>query len=417
MDNKDYLYGLKKYKHILVDDYQSQIPCINIFLSKFSDYSLYKNTSGAYAIYFPNSFKNEENLQIENIKKLESLEEDLEKIWSNLFYNKKITLESKKIKVKRDFENKSELYDYIFSLIEKATGKNIQNINIISPSRNVILLEKLESFTREKNLKFLNLDKNERMLDNPYVYALSSLSIIYFDYGKFYLNQDEIRQILMIIFKIDIFEATELSKRLKIDREFIHKLINIKTSIPSFFKEIFDSKCEAPKDFYMELIKNKEYFDEKTIEALYKLYDFSKVFIDNIKGFKNIKDKNMEFFYTLRKGVKESETLFELDNKINFQGISLGTPLSFLKLNKKTQITIVLDTGSKLWNMNFVNFMQNPFLLNSSVKGIYDWETNNLHKREELYNLLAGLIQATEKNIFFLDLKESHSSILNSILS
>lgn len=416
LENQNYLKKIKKYKYILVDDYQSQIPCINIFLSKFSDFSLYKNRFGAYGVHFPNSFKDEEILNFDKIVKLENPDKDLEGIYNNLFYNKTLALNSKKIKINREFEEKKDLYDYIFKLIETAKDKGINNISIISPSRNVILLEKLERFSKEKEINFLNLDKNERILDNPYIYALCSLSIIYFDYGKFYLNQDEIRQILIIFLKIDIFQATELSRKVKSDKDFIENICKYYKKLPEFFKELFQKEYKYAYEFYEELINDKEFFDEKLVEALYKLYDFSKKFIENIKEFKNIKDKNKELFYTLRNGVKESETLFELNNKISFQGLSLGTPTSFLKLNKQSDIIIVIDTGSKLWNLNFVNFMQNPFILNGSVKSPYDWEQNNLNKREELYNLLSGLIQATNKKIFFLDLKNCQNSILNLAL-
>lgn len=416
LENENYLKKIKKYKYILVDDYQSQIPCINIFLSKFSDFSLYKNNFGAYGVHFPNSFKDEGILNLDKIVKLENSDKDLEGIYNNLFYNKALALNSKKIQINREFEEKNDLYDYIFKLIEKAKEKGINNISIISPSRNVILLEKLERFSKEKEINFLNLDKNERILDNPYIYALCSLSIIYFDYGKFYLNQDEIRQILIVFFKIDIFEATELSKKIRSDRAFIENISKYYKDTPEFIKELFQKKYKYAYEFYEELINNKDSFNEKLVEALYKLYDFSKIFIENIKEFKNIKDKNKEFFYTLRNGVKESETLFELNSKINFQGLSLGTPASFLKLNKQSDLVIVIDTGSKLWNLNFVNFMQNPFILNGNVKSIYDWEQNNLHKREELYNLLLGLLHGTNKKIFFLDLKNCKNSILNSVL-
>lgn len=417
LENEDYLEKIKKYKYILVDDYQSQIPCINIFLSKFSKFSLYKNKFGAYGVHFPNFFKDEEVLNLDKVIKLESPDKDLEGIYSNLFYNKTLALNSKKIGINREFEEKKDLHDYIFKLIETAKDKGINNISVISPSRNIILLEKLESFSRKKQINFLNFDKNERILDNPYIYALCSLSIIYFDYGKFYLNHDEIRQILIIFFKIDIFEATELSRKIKIDKAFIENISKHYKDIPEFFKELFQKNYKYAHEFYEELINNKEFFDEKLVEALYKLYDFSKNFIENIKEFKNIKDKNKELFYTLRNGVKESETLFELNNKINFQGLSLGTPASFLKLNKQSDIIIVIDIGSKLWNLNFVNFMQNPFILNGSVKIDYDWEKNNFHKREELYNLLSGLVQGANKKIYFLDLKSSKNSILNLALS
>lgn len=416
LENQNYLEIIKKYKYILVNDYQSQVPCINIFLNKFSNFSLYKNNCGAYGVHFPNSFKDEE-LDLDNKIDLVSRDSDLEGIYNNLFYNKSLPLSSQKIKINKTFEEKKDLYEYIFRAIEKAKEKGIKNISIISPSRNVILLEKLERFSRVKKINFLNLDKNERILDNPHIYALCSLSIIYFEYGKFYLNHDEMRQILMVFFKIDIFDATEISKKIKTDKTFIDDLEKYNKEIPKFFKELFQKKYEYAYEFYHELINQRDYFDKKTLEALHKLYDFSKNFIDNIKEFKNIKDKNRELFYTLRNGVKESETLFELNEKINFEGLTLGTPGSFLRLNKQADIIIVIDLGSKLWNLNFVNFMQNPFVLNQSIKEIYDWETNNLHKREELYNLLVGLIQSADKKILFLDIKNSQNSILNAVLN
>lgn len=158
------------------------------------------------------------------------------------------------------------------------------------------MLEKLERFSKEKEINFLNLDKNERILDNPYIYALCSLSIIYFDYGKFYLNQDEIRQILIIFLKIDIFQATELSRKVKSDKDFIENICKYYKELPEFFKELFQKEYKYAYEFYEELINDKEFFDEKLVEALYKLYDFSKNSLKILKNLKILKIKIKSFF-------------------------------------------------------------------------------------------------------------------------
>ena len=417
LENGTYIKSLERYKAVLVDDYQSQIPCINKFLEKLKNFTAYENISGAYGIYYPNSKK--KSISLDHAKQIsdKSPSDFLDKLHSNLFYEKQNSLNIEKIKIKKTFENKVDLYDYLFKLIKKAKENNFENILVLSPSRNINLIDSMEKFSQKENMPFLNLDKNEKILDNPLIYAFSSLGIIYFNYGKLYLNEDEIRQILVLLFRFNIFQASEVAKRVSVDNNFLAKVDKYKISDLKLFFDIFKESYQTVTDFYKAFLDKKDFFDDKTVEALEKIYDFSKLFIDNINHFDNIKDKNLEFFITLRKGVKESESLDEISKKNSFTGLSLGTPASFLKLSKKVQITIFIDLDNNLWNINFVNFLQNPFLLNGTFDNKeYDYENDSYLKREELFNLISLVYMATEKNILFLGTKNNENSLMYKIL-
>lgn len=53
--------------------------------------------------------------------------------------------------------------------------------------------------------------------------------------------------------------------------------------------------------------------------------------------------------------------------------------------------------------MNFINIIQNPFILNAyfSKDYFYSFETDNQLKREELFNLLSRIYYLSKENTFF----------------
>lgn len=419
LENQTYLQSLKRYKQILVTDYSCQIPCINKFLYNFQNVIIFNNPQGAYGIYFPNSKKNEDLTN--NYQKTELINSNdfLDKFYKNLFLGQKINLNSDKIKIKKNFQDNKEFFNYLEILLKKAKTKGFQNISILSPARNTVLSNNLEKFCKEENLNFLNLDKNEKFLDNPHLYALCSLGILYFNYGKLYLNGDEFRQILVLLLKFTHFEGAVLGKKMKIEKIFLEKLIK---NFPEnenirIFNEIFAGEFLTVGDFYETLLGKKDVFDIKTAEAIEKLSDLSKSFLENIGIFQNIKDKNLEFFISLRKGLKESETLEEINKKMDFQGVSLGTPSSVLKLSREADLTVFIDINNNLWNVNFVNIIQNPFLLNGFFKDrFYDFESDNMLKREELYNLISRIYFSTNQNMVFLGKQNNSTSLLKENL-
>lgn len=418
LENDIYVENIKKYKAILIDDFQSQIPCITNFLKHIESFTGYHSSFGAYGIYYPNSQKDLTSLGDIQKKVIETSDIFLEKLYENFFYEKKNSLITDKVKIKTDFEEKSDLHEYLLSVLKKVHEKTYKNILILSPSRNITLIDSLERLSYKENIPFLNLDKNEKFLDNPYIYALSSLGIIYFNYGKLYLNEDEIRQILVLLFGINIFRASDIAKKNPANSEFLKKIEKASVVDLTIFLEHFDKNHTSVVDFYRELLTQKNRFDKKIVDALEKIYDFSKLFLDNISSFDNIRDKNLEFFTTLRKGIKESESLDEISKKMEFNGVMLGTPASFLKLSKKVEISIFIDIESNLWNLNFINFLQNPFLLNGTFKEKeYDFESDSYLKREELYNLISSVYIATEKKMMVLGTKYKKTSLMCKVFN
>lgn len=417
LQNSSYIKSLERFQMVLVDEYSCQIPCLNLFLSHIKSIVLYDNPWGAYGIYYPNSKK--ESGFIENFLTITKNEKSsfLKEFYGSLFYDKKPEFNSENVLCKGNFSNEKEINKYIEEIIDKECHKENKSLLILSPNRNDSLLENLKKYCNKNEIPFLNLDKNEKFLDNPYIYALVSFGIIYFDYGKVYLNEDEIRQILALIFNIEIFEACVLAKKIPYNKT-LFKILrdkNIKNFL--FFEGLFLKNFDTVSDFYLELLSKKELLSRELALALEKIYDFSLTFSKNISNFDNIKDKNLEFFLALRKGIKESETIGEIRNKIDFNGVMMGTPNSFLRLSKKTHITVFVDLENNLWNMNFINPVQNPFLLNGSVqKKIYDSEMDNYFKREELFNLISKILFSTSESLMFLGNEGFSTSILKRSL-
>ena len=185
-----------------------------------------------------------------------------------------------------------------------------------------------------------------------------------------------------------------------------------------FWRDYFNNNFTNVHEFFVGLYESKDKFSEESFVGLKKLIDISKSFIENLSAFENIKDSNLEFFLIIRKGLKETESLEEIYNKIKFEGIILGTPSSYLTYSKETDVTVFIDIENNLWNMNFINIIQNPFILNAyfSKDYFYSFETDNQLKREELFNLLSRIYYLSKEKILFLGIENNGSSLLKDTL-
>ena len=61
-----YLNSLKRYRKIIVTEFESQVPVITKLLEKFEEIYLYENSCGPCGIYFPNGKK--PDIFIKNLK-------------------------------------------------------------------------------------------------------------------------------------------------------------------------------------------------------------------------------------------------------------------------------------------------------------------------------------------------------------
>ncbi|MBN2838108.1 MAG: hypothetical protein JXM74_05075 [Fusobacteriaceae bacterium] len=421
LKNIIYLKSLKKYKKIIVNDFDCQIPAICNFLIFFENITVYENSNGPYGIYFPNGKKSETFINEFNEKNLDLQKSDtfLEKLSKNLFFNENFNLQSKELHINNEFESKSDIIEFLIKIINNYWQDKI--ISIISPCRNILLEYRLSEICKINSIPFITLDKNERILENPCTYALSSLAIIYYNFGNIYLNSDELKQILILIFDFNYFEATKLSNTIKGDKYFLEKILKNSKNFElntikklQFFIDFFSKTYKNVYDFYSELLTYKELFSKDIYISIKKLTDISKNFIENIKVFENFKDYNLEFFTSVRKGLKETESLDEIQHKLSFSGVSLGTPTSFLNYAKKSDFTILIDIENNLWNIKFVNIIQNPFLLgNYFYKDFfYDSEIDNQLKREELFNMISRLKHLTKETLIFLGINSIEGSLL-----
>ena len=149
--------------------------------------------------------------------------EFLDKLNKNIFLGGNESLSSENIIINSTFQSKSQINEYLLKIIKKI-GQD-KTIVILSPVRNPSLEYLLADYCKKSELSFINIDKNERLLDNPHIYALSSMALIYFELGNIYINIDEIKQILVLLFGFNYFGASLLANKVKIDKNFMQMLL------------------------------------------------------------------------------------------------------------------------------------------------------------------------------------------------
>ncbi len=420
LKNENYIYILKKYKKVVVTNYESQISILDDFLEFFNDITVFKSEVDPVGVHFPNGFKKKSFLEeFETISLDEKENSFLDDMYDNLFLEKNKSLENENVYISYSFENKEEISKYILKILETISIN--KNIAIISPVRNLVLDYTLKKYCDFNNINYLNFDKNERFIDNPFIYSIITLSTIYFKPENIYLNHDEIRQLLVLFFKIDYFFASTICKKIKITNDFF---IEIKKYQNKFSQETLDVIENTSSIFLKEFSSIPEFLEEIVLivkennerKNIKKIIDLSYRFIKNISIFTNLKRNNDELLEIVRKGIKETETLEEINEKHKFNGVILCTPFNLLTYNKKIDISIFIDLENNLWNMNFFNIIQNPFILNNSFKTDEIFTINHIerYKKEELFNLISRIFYLTTDKMFFLGSNSEQFSLFKS---
>lgn len=260
------------------------------------------------------------------------------------------------------------------------------DISVIVPQNDLVLEFALEKISREKGFKFMNIGRNERILDNPYAYILVVSSILFYEFEEITLNFDEIKIFFNLTLGLDSIRSALLTNYIGKRNNGRYKLIDInsqeiKKRIPQHNIEKYDKIREVfskiPKDIelydffeiiYIEFIIGQDDFF-KNIKGCRELIDSSKKFIETLHHFENIKDINYEFIKFLRDGAKASESLIELDEKLNGEYLSISTPYGYINSGRNSKYQIWTDIRNKNFIPDTKNILQNPWVLSKTWKG------------------------------------------------
>ncbi len=430
LKDKNYLEILRKeIDYIIVDNGElispSQIYLIKKLEKNLKELCICYNPLGPYGIYMQNEeyihktlyndylkidYDNEENNLYNEIEK--GLFEISKKSIGRDYINKKFHFESK------SYMHKELILD-LFKLYKK--NGNLDKVAIISPVRDISLDYMLEVFAKKNKVNYLNLNRQERIIDNIEVNALLTFAALYYGYKNIIINEDELRNMFIVFLRIDLIKASLISKVTNInncllkeakENKLIERLGNeniVKyNKLMEFLEEL--KKEELNMDQLLKKIFIKYYLkneNRKSIKNIKSLIDSASNFLEIMKLFESIKDINFEFLKFIREGAKENENIYDIQDKNNFSGLIYSSPSNYLNYDKNSKELFIIDLSNTLWALNNTNKLQNPYILSKGWegKGRYNFDYEIEGKRKMILNIFLRILESQNGDIYLYNLK------------
>ncbi len=429
LKDKSYLKILREeIDYVIVDNGElispSQINLIKKLEKSLKELCIIYNPIGPYGIYMQNEeyikktiyndyfvidYDNEENELYDEIEK-------------NLFEISQKTIERDYINKKFDFESKSYLHKELIKDLNKLYKEkgNLDKVTIISPVRDISLDYMLDVFSKKHNLNYLNLNRQERIIDNVEVNALLTFTTLYYSYKEIMINEDELKNMFAVLLNVDLIKGSLISKVNKGDIYTLKEEIDEKLTerlgeevllkykeLTVFLKELKEEKLNIDqvlkKIFIKYYLKNKS---KKSIKDIKSLIDSASNFLDIMKLFESIKDINFEFLKFIREGAKENENIYDIQEKNNYEGLIYSSPTSYLNYDKSSEELFVIDLSNTLWALNNTNKLQNPYILSKGWegKGRYNFDYEIEGKRKMILNIFSRILESQNGNIYLYNL-------------
>ncbi len=429
LKDKSYLKILREeIDYVIVDNGElispSQINLIKKLEKSLKELCIIYNPIGPYGIYMQNEeyikktiyndyfvidYDNEENELYDEIEK-------------NLFEISQKKIERDYINKKFDFESKSYLHKELIKDLNKLYKEkgNLDKVTIISPVRDISLDYMLDVFSKKHNLNYLNLNRQERIIDNVEVNALLTFTTLYYSYKEIMINEDELKNMFAVLLNVDLIKGSLISKVNKGDIYTLKEEIDEKLTerlgeevllkykeLTVFLKDLKEEKLNIDqvlkKIFIKYYLKNKS---KKSIKDIKSLIDSASNFLDIMKLFESIKDINFEFLKFIREGAKENENIYDIQEKNNYEGLIYSSPTSYLNYDKSSEELFVIDLSNTWWALNNTNKLQNPYILSKGWegKGRYNFDYEIEGKRKMILNIFSRILESQNGNIYLYNL-------------
>ncbi|MCK5780212.1 MAG: hypothetical protein KAH04_04290, partial [Psychrilyobacter sp.] len=442
LNDENYINNFhKNINHLLVDSGEiSSIAEID-FIKKVEDnldnIHITYNIDGPYGIYnyskdyFSDNFFNNPDYQVNKLNsknyKFEDFFHEFEK---SIFSSHSISpLSNIFLDLENDYKsiNNKKVINKVFNLLDN--GVSPSDISIIVPQTDIILEFALEKISNERGFQFNNISRNEKLLDNPHAYALVISSILFYNFEKITLNFDEMKNFISIVLGLDPIRSSLLTNYISRVTKNKFSLIpieshEIKKRIPQHnidkydkIKKIFGS---IPKEtrldeffdlIYIELFSTNHTEFNENLKGCRELIDSSKKFIDTLSNFDNINQIDYEFIKFLREGAKASETLVELDERLEGDYLSISTPYGYINSGRSSKYQIWTDIRNKNFIPETRNILQNSWVLSKT------WTNDKFSIEDEFevekintMGIVKRLIKSCSGDIYIFGSKYSSNS-------
>jgi len=253
-----------------------------------------------------------------------------------------------------------------------------------------------------------NLVRSNRIVDNPFSQALITLGQLCHPQYNIQPNRDDIKCLLSMILRIDPIRSSILAEEICLEKPFakfpdiefptlvekigyynIEKYEHIKKWIQEYKDNILPIN-EFFQKVFCEILISKEPSD---ISQVKNLIDSAQNFIESVSCF-NI-NASKDFLNMVARGIKASESIFELEEKLSKDAVIMTTPVNYLANSLKHKIIILTSLSSKNWSPRSIKELTNIHVLTKTwdFHEIYTEELEEKNQREYLAILIRAILK------------------------
>ncbi|HEX9061509.1 MAG TPA: UvrD-helicase domain-containing protein [Clostridia bacterium] len=316
-----------------------------------------------------------------------------EKIENNhtLKYEKKPVIERI-----RPFDLRSEMLENIGERVAGLVldeGYAPSDIVILSTYADPVTEFVIGRILEKKEIYIKNLARRSRIIDNPFSQALVTLAqLCHPTYGML-PGRDDVKSLIRLLLKIDPVRSSLLAgevcsqrpyaefpdiefpglverigyyniEKYEYIREWIREYRTYKNPLPinEFLQKVF-----------LEVLISKEVTDSDILQAK-NLIDSAQTFVDVVTRFN--RNANRDFLFMVKGGIKSSESLFEIEEKLDGDFVLISTPVAFLSGSLKSKVVILSSLSSKNWTPRSMKELTNNHVLTKT------WDTSCVYTEE-----------------------------------
>lgn len=441
LKDERYLEKLKKkYKHIIVDNLEESVPCqvdlISLLIENTKSSLLLYREEGGFRVRYGANPKyiekkimgkfNEINLENVYTSRHEFIE--FGDAVGKKVLDDDLGIEVSKLKdiyINPPYSLRSEMIDNVaknvLSLLDE--GYFPRDIHVICPENDVIMEYSLQKALDERNIRVVNLSRKTRFIDNEFVHALIVLAIICYDFD-IVLNDDDIRTTLSLLLGLDIIRSSILTKEVFVNSDEKNVLKSAESEeVKERVGEKHIEKYEYLKDWIDkykngELISIDKFFKKVYLEILInlptsrqnhqvckQLIDSAETFVEVLSNFKESKNSEEEYVRLIKDGVKEAESIFQLEERLQGEYVAISNPYVYLDSGERSKVQIWTDISSDFWAPSNSRALTNPYALTITWKegDVYTQEMEDEDRRRVLSSVVKSLFKSASERIYMFD--------------
>ncbi|MFU0799228.1 MAG: UvrD-helicase domain-containing protein [Xylanivirga thermophila] len=286
-----------------------------------------------------------------------------------------------------DTDLRSEMLDRVGCTVQKLVDEGYapNDIAVISPFVDPVLEGVLHNFLNDKGIEVVNSTRRRRAKDNSFINAMVTFASIAHPEYEILPDRKDIGDAVGLILGIDPIRADLLAQAIVREKPYMlpavediawRGRIGIENSkkyayvrewlldyikgpfipIDGFFKRMF-------MDILVPLPQSRQ-----NINYCKQLIDTASAFLDSLSAIEDEKKAGREFILTILKGAKGAETILDMQEVMEREGVLLTTPINYLSTSRHKKVQIWCDIRSNIWLPRDIKELFNPYVLS------VDWD-------------------------------------------